>query len=125
MAYKQNGQRETDITKAVDVAMEASISYYDALAGASAMHQNAVYAQVCNAYTKVQQAHKAFLASINVTAVELSVKARAEQKREKRLQQYRECAKRKRLGLTKESPLPRGGGEGRPKKVLDSVSATV
>lgn len=66
--YRQNGQRETEITKAVDAAMEASIIYYDALAGASAMHQNAVYAQVCGAYTKVQQAHRAFLDSLNVEA---------------------------------------------------------
>lgn len=66
--YKQNGQRETDITKAVDAAMEASISYYDALAGASAMHQGPVYAQACNAYAKVQQAHRAFLDSLNVEA---------------------------------------------------------
>lgn len=122
MAYRQqNGRRETELTKAVDAAMEASIVYYDALATASAMHQNPVYARVCNAYVKVQRAHRDFLRSINKVvedSVAIKAELEAELKKERRLQQYRECAKRKRLGLTKTAPLPRG-----PKKVLDTEAA--
>lgn len=109
MAYQQNGQRETETTKAVDAAMEASIAYYDALAGASAMHQNGAYAQVANTYARVVKAHRDFLSTINVKAIEDSETLKAEKKRDRRLQQYKDNALRKKLGLTKTAPLPRGG----------------
>lgn len=118
--YRQNGQRETEITKAVDAAMEASIIYYDALAGASAMHQNAVYAQVCGAYTKVQQAHRAFLDSLNVEAPKVVEHVA------KRRPKAKGLSGRSVRGMTaasKAAALERRVK--RAKKVLDSVSATV
>lgn len=72
------------MTRVVDAAMDASVVYYDALAGATAMHQARVYTQVCNAYLKVQQAHEAFLGALNVVApkvvVQHTVKKRAKAK---------------------------------------------